>query len=465
MLYAVEPQLEIKHSEPSSYLHFLATGFGDHFTSGSMKQLIDSKGIKDFEDSNLKKHYNKINSYLRNGYNFDSIQSRPTGFYGGDAFISLAVNNSTLEDFEKSLSIFLPYDGIQSYFKLKRKLYPHFSKSVWTPTLKSQKAEIVKVKKILKETNFLDRLKQIKVFYNSEYPWEVPLKVALIPIDDRGQIKRHTSAQNLRDIQVVPYVITKGVKNNMDVVFHEFCHALYEGQSNEVKKMIEDFYLLNSHSHSLFVYRYFNEALATAIGNGWYAQTLYGKLPEDSWYSVGYIDDLAKAYFPLVNEYLEKNKSIDEHFLTRTLEIAKEKLPNGPYDTNSNLIAIRVLSDHKEISTTKASEQLRSKFRIQSMKKSSPIQDDDWNIILSRDNSNTFLITEKSDKVIEKLNKVFSKKEVEELSSMKDFLAIFLVKNRYIFWVNARNKDKLDNAIQIISSKKSLASELELIKL
>ena len=298
-----KPTVQIYHSEATSYLHFLAAGFGEPFTSKSVKELIDKNKIRAFKKTRYKKLFDEFNSHLLNGYNFDSPETRPAGFYGQDALVSLSVTNPSLDELEKSLSLFVPYSGVSAYFSLKNKFYGPFKKHLWNPTLSEQPKEIKKAKQILKEVEFEKLLTQAKAFYKSDYPINVPFKVALVPIDDRGLKSGHTSALNLRDVQVVPYFISKGVRDNMDVIFHEFCHALYEGQTNKVKKKIEDFYLTSENPYALFVYRYLNEILATTLGNGWFKEKLDNKYPDRSWYTVTYIDKMAKA-LPAYSERL-----------------------------------------------------------------------------------------------------------------------------------------------------------------
>ena len=226
----------------------------------------------------------------------------------------------------------LPYRGIASYLKVKSKTYSLFKTLIWEPSLRSQKNEQEKLEVTIQNTKFEGLLKKTKFFYRSDLPEEVLFKVGFVPIPDSQINNKHTNAMNLRDIQVVPYLLSKGAEDSLEVIFHEFCHALYEGQSKETKEEIDNFYLNHSDPHSIFVYRYLNEALATAWGNGWYNETQYGQLSQKSWYAVNYIDELAKAYLPLIKFSIENGKTLDNTFMGKTIEYAKKTFPNGPRD-------------------------------------------------------------------------------------------------------------------------------------
>lgn len=451
-------KVEITHSEAASYMHFLDSGFDQPFTSGSLKSLIELKKIKAFKDKKLKDEYLKFKSYVQKGYNFDDEQpNRPEGFWAEDALQILAVNSSGLADFERNLSAFVSYRGIGSYHKVKERLYPLFLKYHWRPTLKSQDKEIAETKKILESSNFTDLLEKARAFYRSDYPQSLSFKVGLTPIPDTDLKKRHTSASNLRDVQLVPYHSTKGVKDNLDVIFHEFCHALYEGQSSKVKKQIDQFYLNSSDPHSIFVYRYLNEVLATAWGNGWYHEVLFGKHEEKSWYSVDYIDRLAKAFLPLLKEYVQKEKNLDKQFMAKSIEIAKKVFPNAPRELATNMLAVKILADHEGLSGPEIRRALQKQFRIQSVHSSSPALLEDLAVIGKQDYKTVFLVSKDPDIFLGHANKHLKASDLEnELKNKKDFLAIIPNGPVYVFWINAANLAKVKKLIGQLAELKLL---------
>lgn len=446
-LFAIE--INVNHSESASYLHFLAAGFQQPFSSRSLQDVIKNKKINSFSKSQNKEDYNLLKSYLQNGYNFDSPSSRPSGFYGEDALSLLSVTNPSITEFEKNLSAFLPYDGINAYYRLKKIFYSEFEKILWRSSIQNHDQEILKIKTAMDSTKFVENLEKIKKFYGSEYPENLALKVALIPINiGSGNIK-HTSATNLKDAQIVPYITQLGTVSNLGVIFHEFCHAFYEAQPNKKQKEIEDYYLTHKSFHALFAYRYFNEVIATVLGNGWYQEKLDASEVTKSWYDVEYIDKMAKALLPEVKKYLAQGKSMDIAFLDKTIKAAEQLFPDAPFQVDSNMIAIKILSN-LNIPTNLISESLRKKFRIQSINKSAPIQSEDWNELTTAGVATPFIITNSKEELSPEIKSLVNEQTLNNVN----MIAAVPIKNRLILWMNLRDKAMLENGLDILKDKK-----------
>ena len=453
---------EFSHSEAASYLHFLDSGFDEPHTSGSLKELIKQKRIFHFKKQDNLSRFNLFKSYLRNGYSFPSIPARPRGVFGEDTLNKLAVTSFSIEDFEKSLSAVLPYDGINAYFELKDVFYNKFRETVWNPSLKFQKKGLAQIQKTIESTGFRDQLKLARKFYRSNYPRQLPLKVGLIPILDSDLESKHTSALNLGDIQIVPYMVSKGASSGLDVVFHEFCHAFFKGQSLKIQKTIEQFYFNHPSKHALFVYRYLDESLATAWGNGWYGEIKEGKLSSKSWYTVSYIDILAKKILPLIKNYTERGKLLDEKFMAETIAIAESVFPKAPREMKANIMALKVLSNTKAIPISSLSHQLRKKFRIHWMKRSYPMTNSDLDA-LDKKTFYTTLIISAPEK--DQVRKIKRKLGLRKLPLAKDFLAIIPKNKKYFFWIHSSNKSKINKAISKLEDKVLLDTKTEIIRL
>lgn len=434
----------------------MMTGFGEAFVSGSMKSIIEKNEIKDFSKPQNQKDFKLLKSYLNNGYDFVSVKTRPNGFYGMDALMGMSVVFPDLKVFEKTLSIYLPFDGVEAYFRLKKQIYPSFDKLIWQESKKFQASEMKQVNQIAKETKFSSRLMQAKKFYSSDYPLELDFKVGLIPIPDSKLKKNHTSAQNLKDIQVVPYLEAKGVKQAFDVIFHEFCHALYEAQSRQVKQEIEDFYLNSNHPHASFTYTYLNEILATALGNGWYGQILNPKNKEASWYAVNYIDQMAKAIYPTVLRYLQDSKSIDRAFLLKSIEVAEKTFPKAPFEVDANFLSLRVLSLDSRFDRKTFSDFLQSSFRVQSMSWSIPASIDDIYEIDKPGTQSIIILGRNKKSSLKKLKNVLPEEHLKKIEESDSFLAVFRNKGKYIFWIESKKATAASKALQKLKNLKHL---------
>ncbi len=460
-----EVKIEVKHSEAASYLHFLATGFDEPFTSGALREVIKLRGIDEvFKNSELRANYQSLKSLLENGYNFPTpVASRPEGFWGADAIWVLAANSADLETFEKQLSLLLPYDGVSAYFRIKEKLYPYFRKWAWESRSSTRDSMEREIRRAVESSGLNELLEKARIFYRSDYPTALPFKVSLIPIPDDGIATKHTSATNLRDVQIVPYLKSKGAKDSLEVIFHEFCHALYEAQPSHVKTEIDTFYRKHSSRHALFVYRYINEILATAWGNGIYSEVLNGKLNSGHWYTVPYIDQIAKALVPVIKGQSDAKKNLDSAFFEQAIKIAETLFPDAPRELAPNFMAVHIFSTSGAEMMDSVRRELRSVFRIQSLKSTRPLKNSDWKEIFEDAYSTPILLTENSDLALQKLRLKLSSDQKKRIAGNKNFLLIEPRPNNYFIWLNTENLDSAKSLLEEVGTYKMLPEKSTLL--
>ncbi|MEC9284142.1 MAG: hypothetical protein VX642_15610, partial [Bdellovibrionota bacterium] len=249
------------------------------------------------------------------------------------------------------------------------------------------------------------------------------------------------------------------------IIFHEFCHALYEGQSRKVKKEIEDFYFNSSHPHASFTYTYLNEILATSLGNGWYGQVLDPKNKERSWYSVEYIDKMAKAIYPTVLRYLQKSKAIDRAFMLKTIEMAERTFPTAPFEVDANFLALKILSLDSRFDRKAFAGLLHSNFRVQSMRWSVPARIEDFYEIEKPGTQSVILLGRNKQESIKRLAKLLSSENLEEVNRKENFLAVFRSKGKYVFWIESREPTAISKAFQKLKSLKILPKDFTVYSL
>ena len=121
-------------------------------------------------------------------------------------------------------------------------------------------------------------------------------------------------------------VITLAVLPNEDdlsgrlgVVLHEICHALHSALWRGWSASTRD----DGTQHLAESLRTIEEALATAIGNGWAPRVLSRRTPLTQWYDDSEVDAHAKALLPLVEEWLEGERSLDLKFVSRSVQLTR----------------------------------------------------------------------------------------------------------------------------------------------
>jgi hypothetical protein len=159
-------------------------------------------------------------------------------------------------------------------------------------------------------------------------------------------------------------------------MFHEMCHSLYEAEPVDVQQAFESYFREVKTPQSDLAYTLINEALATAIGNGWAIEAATGKRDRDSWYDDAAIDGFAKAIYPMVREYIQDGRSLDRSFVRKSIESFGAAFPDAPYRFDILLREIVLMTDGDAISTADLRDALRAAFPVSSIYATSPVDDE-----------------------------------------------------------------------------------------
>ena len=105
-------------------------------------------------------------------------------------------------------------------------------------------------------------------------------------------------------------------------------------------------------------------------------------------------------------------------------------------------MAIRLLVDHQNFDLNSFKKELKTHFRIQSLKHSSPVDGQEWNNLTGAGLSNVVLITSSKNDVLKRIGRKtnilsFRKKVLEK----KDFLIIVPQNKNYLFWISIDKED------------------------
>src|SRR5690606_20735626 len=128
----------------------------------------------------------------------------------------------------------------------------------------------------------------------------------------------------------------------------EIYHNIYDGQPLELKQKIQFWFKNNNSQNSQYALLLLNEALATALGNGYVYEQLNGKPDESDWYNMKYINLMAKQMYPLVKEYISQKKSMDENFVDQYIALYDNHFSDWINELD-NLFSNRfVIADNRE---------------------------------------------------------------------------------------------------------------------
>jgi hypothetical protein len=186
---------------------------------------------------------------------------------------------------------------------------------------------------LMKRHQFVDLLERIGTFFGGVSPGsEVVFHLILRPPADEP-----TSSPQLENHALLEFVPGEEPKDRIDVVAHELAHYFYHVGGVDLRRG----FLADRGADAIALYNLFDEAMATAIGQGMVGRrvqspTAFSKLlaTKQSFYDDDYIDAAGKALAPLVEQSIVRGipgaegQPIGEEFVSRYLEVVRHAL--GP---------------------------------------------------------------------------------------------------------------------------------------
>ena len=239
-------------------------------------------------------------------------------------FLWHAMNASNHKQFNNRITGLLPLDQKTQFLDLITKVSVYFD-----PFWEKNKHHLTHFQKRSNQefkTNSKVRAlnDSIKAFYHSQWPSNLNFNVGLYLLPKKT---RFSSAQSLDQFEESSIIIGEDFESRLGIIIHEMCHSHFTNMKR--KKFIEmkNYFFSKDSLVAKTAYHYLNEAMATAIGNGYTYNILTGK-HDQKWYNDPYIDGFAKKLYPLIKTYLKKNKSLDKTFYERSIQIFSKKFPN-----------------------------------------------------------------------------------------------------------------------------------------
>lgn len=331
---------QFKISKPYCIFNFLEAASYHHSTSRTLQEFIDEKTKGDQEFARLVTDFAHIQldyQFRRTELPINRHQTRTT--YD---FIDIAlVNASSIPEFRDRIIGVLPNSELQKLIQIMQAAEVYYDRLIW----KENEAKLINQRLALEKytTKCSESFTKINGFYNSCWIAEVPFVVALYPIP--GGKGSTTATPHANSLCVGVLTDETDHVGRIGVVLHEMCHVLYDEQSSEFQHKLEGYFAGNKSVYSRFAYNFFDEGLATALGNGWATKFLSGELDSADWYNNEYINGFGKALYPIVEEYLSMNKQIDQEFVNKAIDLFGVTFPNSITDYGILLNRVAIYSD------------------------------------------------------------------------------------------------------------------------
>jgi hypothetical protein len=267
--------------------------------------------------------------YRENKGNFDfkkGAESRVNGFDVHKYVHIQAALSQNLKDLKgRTLGIF-PFEDHGKIFDILEKFEPIYDALFWNTMGSEITEKAKKFEKYAKEKEVSKFLGDVETFYKGKWPESIPFMINLHPL---SRIPVPSLAEHIGPLLSFASIIEgQDLVSMGGVLVHEVTHAIFSSQEESVQKNLERAYTTHSSSYKHLAYKYLDEGVATAIGNGIFVRKISG-IYQKNLYSDKYINGYAHALIPLVEGYLKNKKPWDQDFVDASIQKFSETFPDS----------------------------------------------------------------------------------------------------------------------------------------
>lgn len=372
--FAQNDFIEIEHNQILGTLTFIAAASNQPGTAPSYKQYIDTALENDAAFQSLSERFSKID--VQASLHREQFPEKRHPFTSTMDLLWIASANATsVDDFATRTIGFLPPNDHTELIAILRSTLPYYKKHVWIPT--EDKRTRMEQALLPYAPQIESLFNKVDVFLGSGWSKTTPFRIMLYPIPLKsGGTTAIPKGNNL----ICSYLSEreKEAEDLIGIAIHEMNHILFDAQPLALQENIDTWFTTSTNPYAPLAYDFFDEGLATAVGNGWAYEQLHGKLDPREWYSFEYINGFGKTLYPLVKRYMDSQKTIDQAFVDQAIVLFGEAFPKAISDLDilmNNLNIFSQTEDESIIDSYFAG--VRERFRMRSAYFSSPINSED----------------------------------------------------------------------------------------
>lgn len=332
-----------------------------HCSSGPLRALWQSDlGLSHDDEKQLELWAKTSERYLKS-FQFE-LESPPAAAYprdGQETGVDLAAKlrlaafqSSSLTEYHDRVQLVARPGDADVLTDIVRKFEPRFQKWWDSPSGPSKWANgyALRMEESLHNQQVTSLLSKVAHFYSAKGSQSSsdPIRIRINLIARPKSTITHTTGEQLENHAIVETLEGEDAAKRAAVVLHEVFHFLYKLAPESIHKALMHAFVDAKEDISLRAYNLLDESLATAFGNGMLNRTLQTKEQFSafiekprSFYDDEYIDKLAKALLPLLDNELENGSKISPRFVDSYLTLARSTL--GDIAT-SPLLSLRVMS-------------------------------------------------------------------------------------------------------------------------
>ncbi|MFS4460438.1 hypothetical protein [Bdellovibrio sp. HCB2-146] len=428
-----EVKIEYRVSRVHGLFNFVQAVTGQPHQSPGLKEIFEKSAYNKADLQNQIALYKGLQKNLENPVTVPTeylIPGRYPARPVSDLILTQAVFAKDLADLSQRTLGLLPLKVHDQFFSILKKFEPAYKDLIWDKSSAELLKHKTELEKLAAEVNLNAMFGKVALFYRANWPEELPFTVGLYPIPWIEGFKNSANSHSVGTVE--DHGVMMGMKksdaiHSLAVIFHEICHSLYDSQSAEYMKNLSSYFTESKSLYRDSAYKWFNEAVATSIGNGWVETTLNKGVKNEFWYNDTTIDGYAKQIYPLTVEYLTQGRSMDRNFVEQSILNFGKKFPEAIYLYQDQFQHLTFIHGGSFIKSSEARDLFRSRFDISGYTGSSPI-DHPQTIQSATDDQGTLFV-------------VFNTAELKSLEQLiagvpflkKNMLSLITLKNRTYF--------------------------------
>ncbi|RYY51452.1 MAG: hypothetical protein EOO06_00170 [Chitinophagaceae bacterium] len=365
--------VEFTISRPYCLLNFMETTLNEHGTSSTLAKHIKEKVpesdtafgrlVEDF--SNLTLDY----SYNRDEFPASRRSHRSTA----DLIKIAAIQSRTLGHFRMRISGILPNSEQTKLCDILKKAERYYERVISLQNFLDGRTQLQRLEEY--EPGMGKAFVKLRKLYGASWSDDMPFRVALYFIP--GSRGNSTASPYGNSLAVGVFTEEKDYVGRVGVVLHEMCHVLYDEQPAALQHHYDSLFNANPSPYRQAAHDYFDEGMATALGNGWAYKQLSGQLDTTEWYHDKYINGFGHALYPLAEAYINTDKTIDKAFIDSAIQLFGHTFPRATADYGVLMNRVHVYADAEDEKERQVIyNQMSAYFRFTYASMNTPILDE-----------------------------------------------------------------------------------------
>jgi hypothetical protein len=324
------PAVSVEVSRVHCLVRFVETLAGGNNYVGT-RRVFEQSRFNTSAAQRWLRHYRQLDhepGFRREGYPADRLGGQATI---GPAYSAAAADAGSLPDLQRRTVGLLPNEVLVSLDSVYRFFAPAFDTLAWQPHAAELARQQADYTKFLQDKQLMQLFGQLRTFYGSVWPDNLPYRILLFPQLDQGEDFTNHAWVSGNVVLLDCHPRSRNFAAGSAIVFHEMSHSLSVQQRRGLQQQVERWYLGNASPNRRAAYYLMEEALATFAGEWLYAQQT-GQPEAGAWYQDDYIDRYAKALYPLAARYVAQGQTLDSTFVKQAVAIFDRTFPQAATD-------------------------------------------------------------------------------------------------------------------------------------